>query len=221
MRDKYPKFILKVGTGHPFAALLFQSIVAPNAEPKFSDLFPSITIADSFGTEVQEQLGRGYQDGALPPSEIQSFLDNESVVVSEEKLNSILAERDRLNNRRDIAFKKWTLSSQRNLDFNIWGENHDMVSIIYDMVEVFAVSILSSTESVPFSEDYILHGSISGRRSGDINVEFGKQLYGANVTAPVLVQRDIIELDVDVPYPVGIQRGNPGNPNILADYDCL
>ena len=190
--DKFPNFgKIRISTAHPFAVLLFNSVVNTGAIPDTTNLFPSITVADSYATETEETLGRDYREGVFSQGEITRLIENDNVIVSESKIQSVVGD-------SPVPYKKWTIVTQRNLDFNIWGENHDLVSIIYDMVESFGIITMRQQGS----DDYVLHGSVTGRRSGDINVEFGKQLYGANVTIPMAISRDVIELDTGIPYPV-------------------
>ena len=193
--DKFPNFgKIRISTAHPFAVLLFNSVVRPGTVPDTTNLFPSITIADSYSSEPEETIGRDYAEGVLSSAGITTLINNENVIVSDEKIQSVAAT---IEATGPVPYRKWTMVTQRNLDFNIWGENHDIVSIIYDMVESFAIINTRDEDA-----EYTLHGSVTGRRSGDINVEFGKQLYGANVTIPLAISRDVMELDTDIPYPV-------------------
>ena len=204
---------IRVSTAHPFSVLLFQMQVRNMDTPDFTNLFPSITVVDSYGTETDEELGRGFTEGSLTEDEFSALLQREEIINHGLTIDSVESQPATSPTRR-IPFRKWTITSQRNLDFNIWGENHDLVSILYDMVESFAVTLISVAES----EDYILSGSITGRRSGDLNVEFGKVLYGANVTVPMKVRRDVMEF-FEHSERVSIIRGVKVKPNL--DFDCL
>ena len=211
--DDDERATIRVSTAHPFAVLLFQSQVQNRETHDFTNLFPAITVVDSYGTETDEELGRGFEEGVLSTDEFATILSKEDIVTHGLQLDEV--ESLPVTTPRKVPFRKWTITSQRNVDFNIWGENHDLVSIIYDMVESFAVTLISVQEE---TEDYILSGSITGRRSGDINVEFGKVLYGANVTVPMKVRRDVMEF-FDAGDRVSIIRGVKVKPNL--DFDCL
>lgn len=146
---------------------------------------------DSYGSETEEELGRAYEDGVASASQIQEWASSRRVLVSNEQIQTL--------GSSQVPYKKWSIRSMRTLNFDIWGENHDLVSRLYDMVESFAVVTTDTDES------FVLHGSITGKRSGDVNVEFGTVLYGAMVSVPLIVSRDVLELDSEIPYPISVE----------------
>ena len=212
--DKFPNFgKIRISTTHPFSLLLLESLSNVKAPV---DLFPAITVADTSGTEDNMTLARDDENYILRQEEIARWRINENVITSEENFDMLQSHMDKHGDVSDVPARKLSTRSRRMVDFNIWGENHDLVSIIYDIVESFVT--IHPTEGKPddwprvegtdddmVDEDlcsYVQSGPITGRRSGDINVDFGRILYGAVVSVPYTSTRDVIECDLDIPYPV-------------------
>ena len=180
--NKYPNFgRVNIGTAHPFAILLFQSVLGRSDSPDTTNLFPSITVADSSGQEDGVVVGHNHFEGIFTDSDKTKLLASDDLMYDVEKVKALSP---------PVPYEKQIITSNRSIDFNIWGENHDLVSVIYDMVESFAVT------------NGDLFGTISGRRSGDMNVDFGKPLYGANVNVGMQTTRFVMAIDTSIPYPV-------------------
>jgi hypothetical protein len=106
---------------------------------------------------------------------------------------------------------KHMFRANHNIDINIWGDNKDMVSLIFDLIKHFVISSIDTLHELGID----VNGSLSGRRSGDVNVEFGKLLYGANVTIPTVIQTT--SMVVDLP----IEEIAATKINAVGDYQIL
>jgi hypothetical protein len=186
----YPYFrTLRIGAVHPFAMLLFQEISGSTLDV---NLFPSITIADTSDSETYDTLGRDRDDFMLGAEEVERLkygVSTGSILTSD---GNILMLENATKNGNKIYGTKSTYRSNHNIDMNIWGDNKDMISMIYDMLKHFIVAKRDTLREYGIS----IEGSVNGRRSGDINVEFGKLLYGANVTVPAIIETSSMVMDV-------------------------
>jgi len=84
--------------------------------------------------------------------------------------------------------------TQHSMNLNIWTENKDVTSFLFDMVCHFVIQ-----KRVDVHEDQgVDMAGISGRRSGDINLDFGMLLYGANVRVQASMNHEATLFDTGV-----------------------
>ena len=188
----YPNFsTLRIGAVHPFALLLYQTI---KGQELSVNLFPSITVSDSSDTEVSDTLAREENQFTMGAAEVSTLIvyrDEGRILMSDDavtRLGTATADDGRV-----VGHKK-DIRSRHSIDFNIWSDNKDMTSLIYDLVKHFVVSEILTLHN-EYGIDVI--DPINGRRSGDINVEFGKLLYGANITVSATI--NLANMIVDLP----------------------
>ncbi|MHA2426499.1 MAG: hypothetical protein ACXADB_00465 [Candidatus Hermodarchaeia archaeon] len=171
----YPNFNqVRIGTIHPFSVLLAQAVLN---EPKSTNQFPSITIYDSNLDEDAEVLADDiitFPFTAEHIATLDGYRQAGFIFVSDTGWQKISAKIAATGTIIGIRKKYHTLHS---IDFNIWAENRDITSFLFDTVCHF----ITQKRIDSHNDDGIDLGSISGRRSGDINLEFGSLLYGANM----------------------------------------
>ena len=193
--EKYPNFsTVRVGVVHPFAILIFQSF---QNETLSTDLFPSITVADSSDSRQALVIGQSGEEivySAAEVFQVKTCNENGSLFVSDAGIQAL---ETATANGGKVAGVLRRYYMSHNMDFNIWADNRDIVSMLYELVQHFLVEY---AEKVAEDARMDYQGQLSGRRSGDVNVEFGSILYGANVTADVGVRSESVEMDV----PIGI-----------------
>lgn len=188
----FPNFDkLRVGTIHPFAILLAQDVLD---QPQSSNLFPSVTVADTTMDEDAEMLADDYEALVFYPADIAAldgFRIAKKVYVSDAgwtKIQETVASAGHV-----IGIKK-RYHTQHTLDLNIWTENKDVTSFLFDMVCHYITQ-----ERINVHNDIgIDMGRISGRRSGDINLDFGMLLYGANVRVQASTNHEAVLFDTGV-----------------------
>jgi len=187
----YPNFKhLRVGAVHPFALLLFQDSLGQKLD---LSIFPSITISDSSDTEVYSELGRGFENYQLTAemlAYIVGSINAGKIIISDANLTRL---QTAVADGSTINCSKVNYHSNHNIDINIWSENKDLTSLLYDMVKHFIMGNINRLRL----EGIDIQNPIGGRRSGDINVEFGRLLYGANVTVSAVI--DTANMWVDIP----------------------
>jgi len=188
----FPNFDkLRVGSIHPFVILLSQEVL--NVEQNIN-VFPSITIADSTLSEDAEMLGDDYAALVFTASDIATldgYRQAGAVFVSDAGWAKIEAHMAGSPNIVGIMKRYHT---QHSIDFNIWSENKDITSFLFDMV----CHYITQKRVDIHNELGIDLGSLSGRRSGDINLDFGMLLYGANVSAVGSINHEATLFDTGV-----------------------
>lgn len=194
----FPNFKgINVNTIHPFARFM-----ADEADGKAVDLnlLPSITVSDSSDNEDDVMLSRNQEDIAYDAGKI-AFLaanvidwsknpDTQYGVVA--STNSISRLQQAVIDSGVVVGTVRSYVMSHKVDFNIWTDNKNVTSALYDLVQSFIANNLDAFH------DFLIDpvGGISGTRSGDINIEYGKILFGANITAPFKVQNQVTEFDV-------------------------
>ena len=188
----FPNFNnIRVGTVHPFAILLAQDVLG---EKQTVNIFPSITIVDSTMQEDAEVLGDEYISAMFSReriAELDGYRQAKRVFVSDEgweKVNSYLSENE------EIFGVTRQYHTQHTIDFNIWSGNKEVTSFLFDSVCHF---VTQTRDELHLRYGLDMAG-IQGRRSGDINLDFGKILYGANVSMGMSFNQRATMFDVSV-----------------------
>lgn len=188
----YPNFDkIRIGTIHPFAILLAQDVLGNDQN---INVFPSVTIADSSVSEDSEVLGDDYAAFPFSPEDIANldgYRQAEQVFVSDEGWQRII---DTVTANGEIIGIRRRYHTQHSMDFNVWTENKDVTSFLFDMVCHFVTQERVNVHN----RQGLDMGGITGRRSGDINLDFGMLLYGANVNIQVSMNHEAVLFDTGV-----------------------
>ena len=172
----FPNFNgVRVDTVHPFAILLAQEVLG---EKKEINVFPSITVSDSTMQEDAEVLGDEYSLAVWSEEDIvnmSGYRDAGEVFCSDDGWAKVL---EKISASGEIIGITRQYHTSHSMDFNIWSMNKKITSFLFDMVAHF---ITQKRIDLHNDSGYDLAG-IQGRRSGDINLDFGRLLYGANIT---------------------------------------
>lgn len=190
--EMYPNFgDLRIGTVHPFAILLSQEIME---QPLKTNVFPSITVADSSASEEAVTLSDEYESLVFNSSDIaklDGYRQAKEVFVSDSGWQKIL---DTVQANGSVIGIKRTYTMRSTLDFNIWSENKDITSFLFDMVCHF---MIQKKGDIHNNQDIDI-GPINGRRTGDINLDFGMLLYGSNVQVSVNYDHSAVLFDTAI-----------------------
>jgi len=188
----YPNFDkIRIGSIHPFSIMLAQEVLE---QPKSTNMFPSVTIADSSLNEDVETLGNEYDAIVFTPEnlvKLGGYRDAGEVFISESGWTKLQAHID--SNSEVIGIKK-SYNTQHSLDFNIWTENKDITGFLFDMVCHFITQKRADIHN-RYSIDM---SRLSGRRTGDINLDFGMLLYGANVQVTATMPHESVLFDTTI-----------------------
>jgi hypothetical protein len=180
----HPNFpTIRVGNTHPFALLLYQDNYNTGTSLDLS-LFPSLTVIDSADAQSDMTVGNSLEHGMILDTDGQwpvfkRAVTNKQLLASKNNIDII---ESALTQNKFVTFTRINYISAHVLDFNIWTENKDLTSELFDLVSHYFIDnkLLLKNQ---FGLDLLKE--ISGRRSGDINLDFGKILYGANLTVPM------------------------------------
>lgn len=174
--ELFPNFDnIRVSTVHPFVILLSQEVLGTSQKV---NVFPSITVVDSTMAEDVEVLGDELIQAvwtAEDMAQMDGLRQQKLVYVSDSGWTRL---QERLAEKNELIGITRQYHTSHSIDFNIWSENKDITNFLFDMVCHF---ITQKRNDIHENLGYDL-SNIQGRRSGDINLDFGKLLYGANVT---------------------------------------
>lgn len=190
--DMFPNFDrLRIGTVHPFAILLSQEVLE---KPKSTNVFPSVTISDSSASEDHDTMSDELVTLVFYPNDIaklDGYRQAKDVFVSQDGWQKIL---DTVGSTGKIIGVKRGFHTRHNIDFNIWSENKDITSFLFDMVCHFVIQRRVDVHN----RHNIDTAQLSGRRTGDINLDFGMLLYGANVSVSTSMDHEAVLFDTGV-----------------------
>ena len=139
-------------------------------------------------------LGDGYESLVFGPSDIATldgYGQSNEVFISDSGWQKVL---DTLAANGHVVGVKRSYSLRSTLDFNIWSENKDVTSFLFDMVCHF---LIQKKGEIHDQQDIDL-GPINGRRTGDINLDFGMLLYGTNVQATAILDHSAVLFDTSI-----------------------
>lgn len=171
----YPNYPnLRIDLTHPFAYLMDKEI---NGSSIPSDLFPSITIVVTNDTK---------------PVELKPILHTKKITIAE--INDIennpdlyqMADPDlqALKSLIQADEYKWSEGAgtirRAAISVEVWADNPELKNKIYDLVYAFFVS----KKRYEINENYdikLFEEQLSGQRSGNYNLDFGKIYYGGMI----------------------------------------
>lgn len=182
---------IRVGTVHPFSILLAQEVLGKESK---RNVFPAITVSDSTMQEDAEVLGDEYSVAVWSEEDIVNmggYRDAKKVFCSDDGWARIL---EMVSTNGKIIGVTRQYHTSHSIDFNIWSGNKEVTSFLFDMVAHF---VTQSRIDLHNNAGYDLSG-IQGRRSGDINLDFGSLLYGANVTVSLAFNHRATIFDTSV-----------------------
>jgi hypothetical protein len=184
---------INLSTDHPFALLLFAENVGEDVKP--ATLFPSVTVCDSADSEDREELGGTYAEFVFDYDdlkEIENKVSTDLISISESSLARL--KQHFQTNSSAVAYKR-KINIRTTVDFNVWTQNKLVTNFIYDSLK--QCIRLYNNEFKQAGMD-IHAGGMTGRKSGDYNVDFGILLYGANISVPVDYYISSLYIDVNL-----------------------
>jgi hypothetical protein len=193
-----------VGNIHPFAILLSQEVLGV---AQSTNLFPSITISDSTMDESEEVMSDDYAAIVFTPEDIVvvfGYREAGDIFVSDEGVTKI---QEKIDTAGKIIGIKRRFRSRHTLDFNIWSDNKEITSFLFDTICHFV-----KQKRPEFHVHGMDLGTLNGRRSGDINLDFGTLLYGANI------RTDMNKEHVSVVFDTGISSISELDTKTLPNY---
>lgn len=186
---------VRVSAEHPFITFLYND----QAGAKYDfNVLPSITVTDSQDEETMDTLGIGYEPQTVDSkyvSQLSSQIFNPStndgyLVVSQDNMTRL---QNAVANNLIVGGTKHFYTARHTVELNIWADNKNATSILYSAVESFLMSYIDR-----MIEESINFQSISGHRSGDINLDYGRILFGSNITFSCFIREVVVEVDLNI-----------------------
>lgn len=190
----YPNFDnIRIGTIHPFAILLAQEVTGTGTVDS-NDVFPSVTVADSNIDEDAEVISNNYGEAVLDAEKIEwlnGLRQAKELFVSDDGWTSI---KNALTSKGYVIGIEKQYHTSHMIDFNIWTENKEVTSFLFDTVCHFITQKRNDIHN-ELGYDF---AKLGGRRSGDINLDYGRILYGANVSLSMSMNHRAWLIDTNV-----------------------
>jgi len=190
--ELYANYTVRVGAVHPFALLLFQEV---SGQALQFDVFPSVTIADMSDTQSPQMMAREEEPVVFQSDDLailSTYRATGRIKVADTSwsaLQSLVASAGKAYGTRNIYRKLSTVN------FNIWSDNRELTTVLYDIVQLYIIAVAAELHNSGIQMNL---EAITGNRSGDINIEFGKLLYGANLSIPVAATMSIASVQTDL-----------------------
>ena len=192
--ETYPNFgTINIGTVHPFALLLFAESKGDKLD---FNVLPAITVVETSSAETDEMLGRDRSEVDVDTAFVEiirSQIAKKEWFVSDTGLAALEAG---TAGGEILAGVMHTHTANSTYVFDIWSANKDIASIIYDLVDSFLADI--NVEALHLKG--IDLGTKSGRRSGDLNLDFGRILYGSSVSIQAKTRNTVMSINPVVDF---------------------
>lgn len=190
--ELYPNFDnIRIGNVHPFAILLSQAVLG---RTQSTNLFPSITVADSSTDETETVISDDYEALKFEAEHIaalEGYRLEKKIFISDPGWAMV---KNKVTENGFIIGVKRIYRTTHSLDLNIWTENKEVTGFLFDMMGHFVTQ-----RRVDLHNNFDIDlGSINGRRTGDINLDFGMLLYGGNVSIRVNMKHSAVLFDTSV-----------------------
>lgn len=186
LEAQFPNFSpLKISKIHPFLVIL------GDARADLG-LFPSLTVGDMSAVTSASVLNRDGREMVFNDvSGIQQALIDMNIKGSKsfvDGLTDMLAQ----NNGRLIG-RVQEHAMKHSVAISIWSQNRDFTSALWEII-ILLFNEQNFVENVAAKGVYLMSEALSGRRTGDINLELGGLIYGASIDVIVDAHRSIFKL---------------------------
>lgn len=192
--EMYPNFgTINIGVVHPFALLLFAESKGDKLD---FNILPSITIVETSSTETDEMLGRDRTEIEVDAAFIEivrSQIAKKEWFISDTGLAAL---ETGTAGGESLAGVMNTRIANNTYVFDIWSANKDVASLIYDLTDSFLADI--NVEEL--HNKGIDLGTKSGKRSGDLNLDFGRILYGSSVSVQAKTRGTVMSINPVVDF---------------------
>lgn len=192
----FPNFQgVRVGAEHPFWTFEYNAL---NGAAYDLNILPSITIKDAQDTETFDTLGMNYQPVSINSTFVAELVpqlfdasDNSGFLVTSSANISTLQAATQSGATINGLKRMWT--ARHTIQFEIWADNKNITSLLYNAMDSFVLDSLEALHalSIDFQD-------ISGSRSGDVNLDYGRVLWGASLVFNAFIRSGVMEIDVNL-----------------------
>jgi len=179
--SQYPNFrSIRIGSAHPLIRLAFSML---EDQPVNVELFPSITVVFADESEGAVMLGRNQSSILWSEADfikVENLRNQGALYISDANLARVHAA---LVQSHQIMGIQYLTTWEGMLTLDIWSENRDITLVLYDLVKGFLPLYKDRLSQLGFAI-----GAIRGSGAVNVNMEFGKILYGAAVSTSISAQ---------------------------------
>lgn len=185
-KSKYKRFgNLNITKIHPFARLL-----SDMTKNKLRDVFPAISVALIDDTSNDIVLNRGIDKIEFTSSLLRE-LDDQKYSLNRDQVFRAL--RKILSTGKKLYATQINRRYVQKIVIEIWSENDIIKDMLYEGVKDF-IDFYSKT----LYDLGVENITVSGKKDGDYNFDFGTVLFGSMVTITAVIPNMIFEIDTGV-----------------------
>jgi hypothetical protein len=211
----YENFTVSVTNEHPFARMTLSE--AP--ERDVASLFPVVVVAtedDSKPGELSDVIDSNCF--SIEPEDIEpkngdgtSDIEERYVMMTPKKMAAL---REAMASRTDKRIFGVTSAIRRrdHISIEIWAENPQLKNELYELIRLFVCGFMKDYLAELYKKFFkefedgesplvIFDSSVRGQRSNNFNVDFGVELYGAQIAfnADYIIEQSVIDTEaVDI-----------------------
>jgi hypothetical protein len=136
-----------------------------------------------------------------------SDVEERYMMMTPKKMGELRAAMDARTDKRIFGFTQF-IRRRDHISIEIWAENPQLKNELYEIIRLFACGFMRhylaklyggyfkelDGGDVPFA---IFDGSVKGQRSNNFNIDFGVELFGAQITfdADYIIEQSVIDTE--------------------------
>jgi hypothetical protein len=210
--EYYENFTVSVTNKHPFARMALSDAPEKNA----ASLFPVVVVAtedDSKPGELLNIIDSNYF--AIEPEDIEPKEDGGPSDIEERYMmmtpKKMAALREAMASRTDkrIFGAASFIRRRDHISIEIWAENPQLKNELYELIRLFACGFMKDYLAELYKKFFkeledgesplvVFDSSVRGQRSNNFNIDFGVELYGAQITfdADYIIEQSVIDTEI-------------------------
>ncbi|MDR1232150.1 MAG: hypothetical protein LBK61_12225 [Spirochaetaceae bacterium] len=210
--DFYENFTVSVTNDHPFARMA----LSENPQKDAASLFPVIVVATEYDEKppgLEAAVDSQYM--VIEPADIaakngggKSDVEERYMMMTPKKMGELRSEMEARTDKRIFGFTQFIRRRER-VSIEIWAENPQLKNELYEIVRLFACGFMRDYLAELYREYFkeldsgnsplaIFDGSVKGQRSNNFNLDFGVELFGAQITfdADYIIEQSVIDTEI-------------------------
>jgi hypothetical protein len=234
----YENFTVSVTNKHPFARML----LSETPEQEAASLFPAVIVAAESDSKPSELINLAdFQYFALEPADINgapgaSDIEQRYMMMTAKKMSELRTAMDARTDKRLFGISCFIRRSDH-ISIEIWSENNQLKNELYELIRLFVCGFLHQYLEKVYQDFFkelgegnsplaIFDSSIQGQRSNNFNLDFGVELFGANITfdADYIIEQSVIDTEavdgnIDVMEVINHVKEQAGtSTSVVFDY---
>lgn len=200
----YPNHPIRINNEYPWVPYINETtgdVDIPEGDDQGA-LFPSITVVTQSDMKSPQEINVTPEDNMMLADDFTTLKADitaypDKYMVSSDAISIIDTY---FETSEELAYRSIPFRKRDNVQFDIVSDtNTDIKNRIYDAL----IAFLTGPENMVMREEqgvYILENTVSGSRSGEYNVEFGRTLHGCTIAFQVdyVVGTTFFDIDAEV-----------------------